>query len=94
MAFATTATVSAWGTIIKFSRKGVLFKTNEGVAQLVGVMEKNEWVFSVTDPAVVEKLRIAQQTGRPAVLQYAERKWVMPWQGSTHYFVTDVKVTQ
>lgn len=82
------------GTIIKFSHKGVLFKTNEGVAQLVGNVMKNEWEFSVPDELVATQVRAAQETGHQVVLTYAERKWVMPWQGETHYFVTGVKVTK
>lgn len=82
------------GIITKFSRKGMLFKTNEGVAQLNGTVLKNEWEFSVPSEQVAEQVRVAQETGRPVVLKYAERNWKTPWLGETHYYVVGVKVTQ
>jgi len=79
------------GTIIKFSNKGTLFKTNEGVAQLIGNMNKNEWEFSVPSAQIAEHVKEAARTAKPVVLQYAERRMRLPWLGDTRYYITGVK---
>ncbi len=75
------------GELVKFSKKGVIFKTWEGqISQ--GVSEAQVFYFSVQDnePEVIEKLKKLQ--GKTVKLTYKERFKTFPWLGDTKYFVT------
>jgi len=86
------------GQLIKFSKKGVVFKTHEGELNLGGLrmgesndgLQGNLWEFSVLDTNVLNKLQVAE--GKRVKLSYKERFKAMPWQGDTNYFVTDVEI--
>jgi len=86
------------GQLIKFSEKGVLFKTHEGELNMGGLrtgdakdgLEGNLWKFSVLDENVVKKLEEAE--GKRVKLSYKERYKAMAWQGDTNYFIVDVEV--
>jgi len=79
------------GELIKFSHKGVIFKTWEGeISQ--GVSESQRFVFSVQDKEkqVIEDLNNFQ--GKMVKLHYFERYKTLFWLGDTKYFVTKVVV--
>jgi hypothetical protein len=86
------------GQLIKFSEKGVVFKTYEGQLNMGGLrtdkaddgLEGNLWQFSVVNDDVVNALIQAQ--GKRVKLGYKERYKAMPWQGETNYFITKVEV--
>jgi len=79
------------GELIKFSHKGVMFKTWEGeISQ--GVSESQRFVFSVesSEKQVIEDLNNFQ--GNMVKLHYFERYKTLFWLGDTKYFVTKVEV--
>jgi hypothetical protein len=85
------------GVLIKFSRKGYLFKTYEGELNLGGVgnipntAQFNQiWVFSVNDGSVADTLMKLE--GHKVALHYREIVKAMPWKGETNHFVTGVEV--
>lgn len=84
------------GTLIKFSKKGYVFKTYEGEINLGGVnpipgntIANNMWVFSVKDDAVAYKLM--EMEGKNIRVHYKEKIRNLPWQGETKYFVDQVE---
>ncbi|MBO3115425.1 6-phosphogluconate dehydrogenase [Winogradskyella sp. DF17] len=85
------------GQLIKFSEKGVVFKTHEGELNLGGLrtgnandgLEGNLWQFSVLNDDVLNDLINAE--GKRVKLSYKERYKAMPWQGETNYFITKVE---
>jgi hypothetical protein len=79
------------GELIKFSHKGVVFKTWEGeISQ--GVSESQRFVFSVEDKEtqVIDDLNNFQ--GKMVKLHYFERYKLLFWLGDTKYFITKVEV--
>lgn len=79
------------GELVKFSKKGVAFKTWEG--QISQEATQPLWNFSVQDnsPEVIEQLKSLQ--GKSVKLTYIERYKTFPWLGETKYFVTEVQQT-
>jgi len=79
------------GELVKFSQKGIGFKTWEG--QISQEATQPLWNFSVQDnnPQVIEKLKGLQ--GKDVKLTYIERYKTFPWWGETKYFVTEVEQT-
>lgn len=78
------------GELVKFSNKGVVFKTWEGeISQ--GVSEAQIFKFSVQDNDidVINKLNDLQ--GRVVKLTYFERYATFMWLGDTKYFITKVE---
>ncbi len=81
------------GELVKFSHKGVVFKTWEGeISQ--GVSEAQIFSFSVEDyeKEVIKDLQDFQ--GQSVKLMYKERFATFPWLGDTKYFVTKVEKTE
>jgi len=79
------------GELVKFSKKGVIFKTWEGeISQ--GVSESQRFIFSVEDDQsdVIENLKNYQ--GRMVKLSYLERYGKLFWLGDTEYFITKVEL--
>jgi hypothetical protein len=83
------------GILIKFSKKGNVFKTYEGELNQIGLSQvpqgglmNNIWDFSVKDPAVAETL--SHLEGKSVTLHYREIKHAFIWQGETNYFVDNV----
>lgn len=83
------------GRLIKFSRKGYLFKTYEGELNLGGinsvnggVLVNNMWEFSVTDKVVGDTLLMLE--GKDINLHYKEKISTLPWRGDTRYIVDRV----
>jgi hypothetical protein len=84
------------GNLVKFSKKGYIFKTYEGELNLGGInpmpgntIANNIWVFSVKDENVAKKLM--EMEGKTVRLHYIEKVKNLPWQGESKYFVDDVK---
>lgn len=78
------------GELVKFSNKGVIFKTWEGeISQ--GVSEAQIFKFSVEDSEtqVIEDLNKYQ--GQQVKLTYFERYKSLFWIGDTRYFITNVE---
>lgn len=87
------------GVLIKFSRKGFIFKTYEGELNIGGMGNVPNtaqgnviWNFSVKDQAVADKLMTLQ--GLKVSMQYEEIVKAMPWQGETNCFVVGTKVIE
>lgn len=81
------------GTLIKFSRKGYIFKTYEGELNQGGIANPSPgtalanqiWYFSVKDKAVAEKLN--QLGGKVVRLHYKQYNKNFIWEGETNYLV-------
>ena len=81
------------GTLIKFSRKGYVFKTYEGELNQGGVanpvagtaMANQIWNFSVKDDAVADKLN--DLGGKRVKLHYKQYNKNFFWEGETNYLV-------
>ena len=81
------------GELIKFSRKGVVFKTWEGeISQ--GISGAQIFKFSVLDrdADVIESMKEAE--GMYVKVNYEERYTTFAWWGESKYFITAVEVTQ
>ena len=81
------------GKLVKFSNKGVIFKTWEGeISQ--GVSDSQIFIFSVEDSEkdVIEDLNRFQ--GKFVKLNYFERYKKLFWLGDTKYFITKVEEEQ
>ncbi|NLP59080.1 6-phosphogluconate dehydrogenase [Lutibacter sp. B1] len=81
------------GELVKFSHKGIVFKTWEGeISQ--GVSEGQIFYFSVEDKdkEVIQLLQDLQ--GKNVKLTYKERFGTFPWLGDTKYYVTKVEKTE
>ncbi|MCW5909314.1 MAG: hypothetical protein KIS94_15715 [Chitinophagales bacterium] len=85
------------GVLIKFSKKGYVFKTYEGELNIGGMgnipntAQMNViWQFSVKDKAIADSLMGLE--GRKVSLHYKEKIKAMFWQGETNYFVDGVEV--
>ncbi|WP_246014022.1 6-phosphogluconate dehydrogenase [Flavobacterium dankookense] len=76
--------------MIKFSNKGVVFKTWEGELSQ-GLSGNKIFSFSVLDKdtQVIEDLKNLQ--GQYVKATYVERYRTFPWWGETRYFVTKVE---
>jgi uncharacterized protein YxeA len=80
------------GELIKFSHKGLMFKTWEGELSQ-GVSEAQRFEFSVEDnqEEVIKSLKDLQ--GKMVKLTYKERFATFPWWGDTKYFVIKAEQT-
>ncbi len=78
------------GELVKFSSKGLFFRTWEGeISQ--GVSEAQVFTFSVEDneKEVIQLLQDFQ--GKEIKLTYKERFVTFPWLGDSKYFITNVQ---
>lgn len=87
------------GVVLKFSNKGLMFKSYEGELKMVTngtagqMMNAGTFKFSCRKPDVALKIQAAIDSGRPVTLKYTE--WLMhPWTISTGYEVLDVQDIQ
>lgn len=85
------------GQLNYFVKKGYVFKTNEGRliqsgirSQAPGNVASNEFIFSVQDQKVADKLN--QSSGAMVELHYKEYLHTLPWRGFS-VFVVDSVVT-
>lgn len=85
------------GTVSKFSRRGYVFKTYEGVLNVggfsgeTGSLTPQFFDFSVKDEAVSAKITEAVRTGQRVTLHYEEKILRLPWNGDTKYYITSVE---
>jgi len=88
------------GTIIKLSRKGVVFKTWEGqlnIQSFGAVDSKNSlsetFNFSIEkdQEQLIKELQEVSLSGERVNLHYIERYRTLPWRGSTRYFITKIE---
>ncbi len=85
------------GTLIKFSRKGFIFKTYEGELNQGGIanpapgtaMVNQIWKFSVKEEHVADKLN--GMGGKVVRLHYKEYINNFFWEGETNYLVDGVE---
>lgn len=90
------------GTVMKLSKKGLLFKTYEGELNLGMIMNEsnnpvsvsNIWPFSVpaNNEETLKKLDTAMMSGKRAKLHYREKFIAVPWRGDTKYIVYKVEL--
>ncbi|ADB41010.1 hypothetical protein [Spirosoma linguale] len=86
------------GTVSKFSRRGFLFKTYEGVLNVggfsgeTGSLTPQYFDFSVKDDAVAAQVTQAVKTGQRVTLHYEEKILKFPWNGETKYYITAVEI--
>lgn len=98
--FGTYSSGSRVGQIVKFSKKGVVFKTYEGDLNVGGFakdsdgdISPNVWAFSVyrNDDAIVRAIDDAMDKGHPVKLHYKEKFFQFQWRGDTKYFIYQVE---
>lgn len=84
------------GVLIKFSKKGYIFKTYEGELNIGGLgnipntAQMNQiWDFSVRNSDVADSLMKLE--GKKVSLHYREVVKNLVWDGETKYFVDGVK---
>ena len=88
------------GVPVKFSRKGVIFKTYEGELNVGGLTNSSEgaipttWDFSVrrSDDEVHLALEEAMTENRRVKLLYDEKYVQLFWRGDTKYFIREVQI--
>lgn len=94
LAFARWASFSSGtrsGKVIKFSKKGYVFKTAEGEIN-TGDFAGGMWEFSVYpgDDEIQEEIKDAMEKGYEVNVKYKERFVAIPFWGDTKYFIYDV----
>lgn len=81
------------GELIKFSKKGVTFKTWEGeMSQGISGAQIFQFTVSNKEKEVIQQLENLQ--GRYVKLSYVEKYKTFFWWGDTPYFVTAVEEEQ
>jgi hypothetical protein len=78
------------GELIKFSNKGVMFKTYEGELSQ-GISGAQIFSFSVLDSQEQVIADLKELEGHYVKLTYVERYRTFAWWGDSKYFITDVK---
>jgi hypothetical protein len=88
------------GKLVKFSKKGVVFKTYEGQLNVGGFakdsdgdISPNVWSFSVYrgDDAIVQAIDRAMDEGQDVKLHYKEKFYQFDWRGDSKYFIYQVE---
>jgi hypothetical protein len=89
------------GTVIKLSKKGVMFKTYEGqlnvgayVKDGTNNMPTSIWEFSVpkSNQEVLDGINEAIDKGKRVKLHYKEKLNTLPWRGDTNYLIYKVEI--
>lgn len=78
------------GELIKFSNKGLVFKTYEGELSQ-GISGAQIFSFSVMDNQAEIIAELKSMEGQYVKVSYIERYKTFPWWGDTKYFITEVK---
>jgi hypothetical protein len=78
------------GQLIKFSHKGVVFKTWEGELSQ-GVSGSQIFAFSILDKDKDAISVLKELEGQYVKLSYIERYKTFPWWGDTRYYIVAVK---
>jgi hypothetical protein len=91
------------GNIVKFSKRGYVFKTGEGQLNMGGfpAMQTNQpnnyiWEFSVSpkDAELIKEIDSATEGGYRVKLHYHEKYMTFPWVGDTKYHIYKVEKVQ
>jgi len=90
------------GVPVKFSRKGVIFKTYEGELNVGGLTNTGDgaipttWKYSVrrSEEEVRAALEAAMSDHKRVKLHYNEKYLQLFWRGDTKYFVYDVEILE
>lgn len=88
------------GFVVTMSKKGYVFKTQEGLLNVGGLYEgggtlnSTQWDFSVDadNKEVIAKIDQAIKTGSRVSLTYEEKFFKLPWIGDTKNLVTNVEI--
>ena len=86
------------GILLKFSKKGNIFKTYEGELNtgfftnpgLSGKAPDNVWYFSVPDGNVADQIQKASETGQKVTLHYEQKYTKLFFWGETEYLVQKI----
>ncbi|MCI4442970.1 MAG: hypothetical protein JHC39_05625 [Lentimicrobium sp.] len=78
------------GELIKFSNKGMIFKTYEGELSQ-GISGAQIFSFSVLDSQEKVIADLKELEGHYVKVTYVERYKTFPWWGDSKYFITEVK---
>lgn len=88
------------GTILRISKKGMLFKTYEGQLNLQTfgalkganpIMESFDFSVESEEETVLKDLGEAALSGERVNLHYIKRYTTFPWRGDTKYFIVKVE---
>jgi hypothetical protein len=88
------------GTILRISKKGMLFKTYEGQLNLQTfgalkganpIMESFDFSVEGEEETVLKDLGEAALSGERVNLHYIKRYTTFPWRGDTKYFIVKVE---
>ncbi len=90
------------GTILRISKKGMLFKTYEGQLNLQTfgalkgvnpIMESFDFSVESSEEEVIKELQEVALSGERVNLHYIKRYATFPWRGDTKYFIVKVERT-
>lgn len=92
--FGNFSTGTRAGVVMKISKKGYVFKTNEGQLDIGQINQP--WDFSVegSDEELLKTLEEVQGTGERVKLHYVEKFIIAPWRGDTKYFIIQIDRNQ
>jgi hypothetical protein len=88
------------GTVLRISKKGMLFKTHEGQLNLQTfgalkgvnpIMEAFDFSVEGDEDVVLKELEAVALSGERVNLHYVKRYATFPWRGDTKYFITKVE---
>jgi hypothetical protein len=88
------------GTVLRVSKKGLVFKTYEGQLNLqsFGALkgptpfaETFDFSINKSRPGVVRELDEVARTGERVNLHYIKNHMKFPWRGETKYFILGVE---
>jgi hypothetical protein len=88
------------GTVLRISKKGMLFKTYEGQLNLQTfgalkganpIMESFDFSVEPGNEQVIKDLETVALSGERVNLHYVKRYKTFPWRGDTQYFITSVQ---
>jgi hypothetical protein len=88
------------GTVLRISKKGVIFKTYEGQLNLETfgalkganpIMESFNFSVEKNDETTIKDLEAVALTGERVNLHYVKRYKIFPWRGDTKYFAVKVE---
>lgn len=88
------------GTVLRISKKGIIFKTYEGQLNLQTfgalkgvnpIMEAFDFSVESSNEQVLKDLETVALSGERVNLHYVKRYATFPWRGETMYFITKVE---
>ena len=88
------------GTVLRISKKGMLFKTYEGqlniqtfgaLKNVNPIMESFDFSVEPDNEQAIKDLESVALSGERVNLHYIKRYAIFPWRGDTKYFITRVE---